>query len=188
MSFTSPAKRSASSSPSQCPYSLSAEPQPAAFVTTMSTSRPRVAMRLRAMARNSSRRPAWRCSAPQQPCARGTTTSQPAAESNRAVARLISGKKKRWTQPVRRAARARALPVELGAGRLEELSEGHPGGTCRLAGATAETEVEMARQPRRQLGPALGGRAHQIDAAARRIHLLPQHAIRRALGKADATV
>src|SRR5207302_8770346 len=89
---------------------------------------------------------------------------------------------------MRALVRAHALPVELGAGRLEELPEGHPGGACRLAGATAETEVEMARQPRRQLGPALGRRAHQIDAAARRIHLLPQHAISRALGKADATV
>ncbi len=89
---------------------------------------------------------------------------------------------------MRALGRAHTFPVKLGAGRLQELSEGHTGRAGRLAGATAETEVEMARQPRRQLGPALGGRAHEINAAARGIHLLPQHAIRRALGQADATV
>ena len=46
----------------------------------------------------------------------------------------------------------------------------------------------MAREGRREPDPALGGRAHEVDAPARRVHLLAEHAVGRALRQADAAV
>ena len=225
------------------------------------------------MPRNSSSRPACRCSAPQHPCPRGATTSQPAAarqpdrrrvhvgieealdaageepdaatrrvprarrdlgqrrhpggnhrqaappstrrrsngpstpsdrtnplkarslvEAQRAEhgRRAEPGEERRLSAKPRvavvRVGRAHALAGELAARGLEEVAEGHARGAGRLAGAAAEAEVEMARERRRQLGASLGGGAHEVDAAARRVHLLAEHAERRALRQADTAV
>src|SRR5262245_55990502 len=83
---------------------------------------------------------------------------------------------------------ADVLARELGPRRLQELAEGHAGGARRLAAAAAETEIEVTGEGWGETNPSLGGRAHEIDAAARRVHLLAQHAIGRALRQTDAAV
>ena len=59
----------------------------------------------------SSSRPLWTDSAPQHPCPRGITTSQPSAASTRAVAAFTSGKKASCTQPVSSPTTARRRPT-----------------------------------------------------------------------------
>src|SRR5262250_363853 len=83
---------------------------------------------------------------------------------------------------------ADVLARELGPRRLQELAEGHAGGARRLAAAAPETEIEVTRERWGEPNPSLGGRAHEVDAAARRVHLLAQHSIGRALRQADAAV
>ena len=78
--------------------------------------------------------------------------------------------------------------LELTPGGLEELAERHAGGTGRLAGATAEAEIQVARHGGREPDPVLGRRAHEIDPAARRVHLLAEDAVGRALRQADPAV
>ena len=79
-------------------------------------------------------------------------------------------------------------PLHLAPRDLEQRSELHAGRTRRLARPAAETEIEMTRVGRRRLQPALRHRAHQVQAAARRVHLLAEDAIGGALRQADAAV
>lgn len=106
------AGQSPPSSRSRWPYSLSWEPQPAALTTTASTSAAsKVSMTCRANRTASGSRPACADSAPQQPCRRGATTSQPSLVSTLTVAAFTSGKKVPWTQPVSRPTVRRRVPV-----------------------------------------------------------------------------
>jgi hypothetical protein len=99
------------SSRSRSAYSFIDEPQPAAFTTTCSTpARSKVSMSRRAKPCASASRPLCTLSAPQQPCAGGTTTSQPSAASTRIVAAFTSGKNARCTQPVSTPTTARRVP------------------------------------------------------------------------------
>ena len=82
----------------------------------------------------------------------------------------------------------RAVAAELDPRRLEERAELDPRRARGLAGATAETEIQMMREGRRQPDPALGSRAHQVDASARRVHLLAEDPIGRTLRQADPAV
>ena len=92
-------------------YSFMAEPQPAAFTTTVSTpASSKTSMVDLAKRIASSSRPAWPESAPQQPCPAGTTTSNPSAASTRAVAAFTSEKKTACTQPVRSPTVPRRVP------------------------------------------------------------------------------
>src|SRR5213593_740118 len=83
---------------------------------------------------------------------------------------------------------AHALAHELGPRGLEELAERHTRGTGALATAAAQAQIEVARDGRREPDPAFRGRPHEVDAATRRVHLLSEHPIGRALGQADAAV
>src|SRR5262247_1015697 len=83
---------------------------------------------------------------------------------------------------------AHLLARELGARRLQELAEGHSGWAGRFAAAAAEAEIEMTREGRCEAHPPLRGRAHEVDAAARRVHLLAEHAIGRTLRQTNAAV
>ena len=78
--------------------------------------------------------------------------------------------------------------LDLAARRLDErriLHAGRTGGDARHA---AETRVEVAHERRRHLGAAVEPALHQIDASARRIHLLaPQH-VGRTRRQAEAAV
>ena len=62
------------------------------------------------------------------------------------------------------------------------------GGTGRLAGPTAEAEIEVARHRGGEPDPVLGRRAHEIDTPSRGVHLLAEDAVRRALRQADPAV
>src|SRR2546425_10799979 len=79
----------------------------------------------------------------------------------------------------------RTVAPELGACRLEERAEADAGGTRALARSAAETEVEVTGEGLGQLDASLGGGPHQIDPAARRVHLLAQYPVRRTLWQAD---
>src|SRR5438093_190572 len=91
---------------------------------------------------------------------------------------------------------ARRVPVDVGeqvapqlsARRLEERPEADARGTRGLARPAAETEVEVTGEGLGQPDPALGRGPHEIDPAARRVHLLAQHPVRRTLGQADPAV
>src|SRR5206468_3446494 len=84
--------------------------------------------------------------------------------------------------------RRRAVAPELSARRLEERPEADARGTRGLARPAAETEVEVTGEGLGQPDPALGRGPHEIDPAARRVHLLAQHPVRRTLGQADPAV
>ena len=215
------------------PWSFRCEPQPAAFVTIASyPASARSSSRARATP--SSSRPACACSAPQQPCARGTCTSNPSAASTRAVAALTSPKTTLWTQPARSATRGpgpgqvqrrprRARPrrrdpaerperpgrrragaarapraagagagtrrrsarrssrspsaaarasLDVRAGLLDQPVVLHARGARGHAGHAAEAAVEVLDDRVRELERPVDERAHQVDAAARRVHLL----------------
>src|SRR5207237_6686540 len=62
------------------------------------------------------------------------------------------------------------------------------GRTRGFARAAAEAEIEVARVSVRDVQAALGHRAHQIDTAAGRVHLLAEGAIRGTDGQADPAV
>src|SRR5215210_2233928 len=188
------------SSRSRCPYSFIVEPQPAALTTTLSRFRSsKVSMVWRAKSRDSSSRPAWVESAPQQPCL-GATTSQPSAARTRTVAALTGEKKTRCTQPVRVGEEledhlaeslvvspALVAALDLLARGLDELVVLHPRRTGRDAGHAPEAEVPVANHlvVHRLLVEAL---VHQVDAPARRVHLLSEEHVRRARRQAEATV
>ncbi len=88
-----------------------AEPQPAELTTTASTrASSNAAIVCRANPAASAARPLCSDSAPQQPCLRGTTTSQPSAASTRTVASFTPGKNTCCTQPVSRPTTARRGP------------------------------------------------------------------------------
>src|SRR6266446_200231 len=84
--------------------------------------------------------------------------------------------------------RRRPGATELRARRLEERAEPHARRARGFARATTETEVEMALEGPAQLHPALGRRPHQVDAAARRVHLFAEHPVGRTLREADPAV
>jgi hypothetical protein len=77
---------------------------------------------------------------------------------------------------------------EIRARRLEQGAELHAGRASRLAGAAAEAKIEVTLIGLGRLEPPLGDGAHEIEAAARRVHLLTEHAVGRALRQADAAV
>src|SRR5438309_937351 len=81
--------------------------------------------------------------------------------------------------------RRRPVPPQLSARRLEERAEPHARRARGLAGAAAETEIQMAPEGLAELHAPLRGGAHQVDAAARGIHLLTEDAIGRARRQAD---
>ncbi len=84
--------------------------------------------------------------------------------------------------------RARIAPLDLRARRFDERRVLHAGRTRRDARHAAEAGVEMADERRRHLRAAFEARLHQVDAAARRVHLLaPQH-IGRTGRQAEAAV
>src|SRR5207247_10102495 len=78
--------------------------------------------------------------------------------------------------------------LDVGARGLEQRAEWDTGRTRGFARAAAEAEIEVARVRVRDVQAALGHRAHQIDAAAGRVHLLAERAIRRTDGAADPAV
>jgi len=73
----------------------------------------------------------------------------------------------------------------LGQKERAEADSRRAGGLARPA---AQAKVEMPLERWAQPYPALGGRSHEVDAPARRVHLLAEHAIGRALGQADPTM
>ncbi len=81
-----------------------------------------------------------------------------------------------------------AVPLDLRARRLEQLAERHAGRTRRLAGATAEAEVEVPAERLGERDPSLGGRAHEIETAPWRVHFLAEHTVGRTLRQADPAV
>src|SRR5207247_5933147 len=83
---------------------------------------------------------------------------------------------------------APAAALDLRARRLEQRAERHARRARGLARATAETEVEVARVSLGDVEPALRDGAHQIDATARRVHLLAERAVGRTRRQADAAV
>src|SRR3989441_8381907 len=84
--------------------------------------------------------------------------------------------------------RGRTVASELGARRLEERAEADARGTRGLARPAAETEVDVTGEGLGQRDASLGRGPHQVDPAARRVHLLAQHPVRWTLGQADAAV
>src|SRR5438552_1835835 len=60
----------------------------------------------------------------------------------------------------------RAVAAELDPRRLEERAELDPRRARGLAGATAETEIEMMREGRRQPDPALGSHTRRLPSGA----------------------
>src|SRR3989449_6773360 len=84
--------------------------------------------------------------------------------------------------------RRRPGATELRARRLEERAESHARRARGFARATTETEVEMVLEGPAQPYPALGRRPHQVDAAARRVHLFAEHPVGRTLWEADPAV
>src|SRR6266851_18325 len=87
-----------------------------------------------------------------------------------------------------RERRRRGNVLEEGFHRREERAEPHARRARGFARATTETEVEMALEGPAQLHPALGRRPHQVDAAARRVHLFAEHPVGRTLREADPAV
>ena len=92
--------------------------------------------------------------------------------------------------PGRRARRdgARAALLDERTRRLDQRAVRHAGRTRGLAGAAAEAEIEMPDHLRRRLEPAVLERAHQVDAAARRVRLGAELDVRRAGGQAEPAV
>src|SRR5262249_15346983 len=84
--------------------------------------------------------------------------------------------------------RGQVLAGERGGRALRERAKGPPGRTGRFAAAAAEAEIEMTREGRSEAHPPLRGCAHQVDAAARRVHLFTEHAIGRTLRQANAAM
>src|SRR5205807_5648900 len=84
--------------------------------------------------------------------------------------------------------RPRAVPLDVGARGLEQRAERHAGRTRGLAGAAAEAEVEMVRVGIGDVETAFRHRAHQIDAAAGRVHFFAEHAVGGTGREADAAV
>src|SRR2546421_13008921 len=81
--------------------------------------------------------------------------------------------------------RGRPVPPQLSARRLEERAEPHARRARGLAGAAAETEIQMTLEGLAELHAPLGGGADQVDTAARGIHFLTEDAISRARRQAD---
>src|SRR5215472_16101626 len=89
-------------------------------------------------------------------------------------------------EPAERA--AGALLLHLGTGGLDKLPVGDARGAHRLAGATAEAEIEVRDGGVAQLEPAFCERLHDEDAAARRVHLGAEDREGGAVGEAEAAV
>ena len=141
------ARRTPGRRASRAPYSFSDEPQPAALTTMASIPAPRTC---RSAARRTAaprpRRPLCTHSAPQQPCPRGITTSQPSAASTRAVAALTSGKNAPWTQPVSMPDHGRRVAARGDRAR-------QPGTAAAAAGRARPSPAAAAAA-----GPAAGAR------------------------------
>lgn len=72
--------------------------------------------------------------------------------------------------------------------RLDQPSIAHPGWARGFAGAAVETQLEVPGDFRRQIQPAVGHRAHEVNAAARTIRFRPEFQIRGARGGAKAAM
>ena len=103
----------------------------------------------------SASRPLWTLSAPQQPCRRGITTSQPSAASTRAVAALTSGKNAPCTQPVSMPTTARRAPA--GGDPLRQPARPGPAGGASASIAASvgasRSSSPLRRTSRLQAGP-----------------------------------
>ena len=77
---------------------------------------------------------------------------------------------------------------QRGAGVLHDPPVRHGRRTCRLAGAALETEVEMAQCAVAGLDTAVEQRGDQVQAAPRRLQLLPGREVSRTGGEAEAAV
>ena len=82
----------------------------------------------------------------------------------------------------------RDLALDLATHLFEQPAEGHAGRACRLAGPATEAAVHVGDEVRSEPDAPLGGGPHQVDAAARRVHLLPEDPVGRTLGEADPAV
>jgi len=80
------------------------------------------------------------------------------------------------------------VPLDLAPCLLQQPAERHAGGTRGLARAAPQAAVHVSDEVRAEADPALGGRAHEVDTPARRVHLLLEHQVGRALGQANAAV
>src|ERR1022692_1386097 len=78
--------------------------------------------------------------------------------------------------------------LDLRACALQQASVGYARGTSRLAIHAAQAAVNMGDEGIPQRQPTLVNQHHLIDAPARRIHLRPQCAVRRALVQAQSAV
>src|SRR5687768_6530300 len=84
---------------------------------------------------------------------------------------------------------ARAGPLDLRAGALDELAELDAGRACRLAGAAVEALVDVVVVSGAvRVEPAVEHVLHQPDAPARRVHLDAEERVRRAGRQAEAAV
>src|SRR6185437_1127842 len=83
---------------------------------------------------------------------------------------------------------ARMMTLDLSASGFDELSVVNAGGTGGHAGHAAEAGVEMANPLRVHGGGAFAGDFHQVDAAARRVHLFVPEDVGGADGETKAAV
>ena len=107
--------------------------------------------------------PACACSAPQQACARGATTSPPLRASTRAVARLCAPKTTCWTQPVSRPTRPRRAPSAARQPRAAAPGRAAGGSVGQQRLPAPERPGRSAQQTRAR-GPALQA-ARLVEAA-----------------------
>ena len=118
-------------------YSCIAEPHPAAFVSTASTSPPNAARLRRAKPRAPARSPVCHDNPPQHPWPRGTHTSTPFRARTSIVATLMSGSSTCCAHPASNATRARrALRAGVRSGNA--TADGKRPGTSSSIGRSAE--------------------------------------------------
>ena len=121
----------------------------------------------RAKARASGSRPACSASAPQQPCARGATTSQPSAASTRTVASLTCAKASRCTQPVRSPTASGAGPIAGVSSAVDAVSDFTVIGGASLASARSRAGSRFSSPVRSSSGPDPAGRRRSGASASR---------------------
>src|SRR5271166_5661772 len=83
---------------------------------------------------------------------------------------------------------ALVMTLDICACVLDEPAVVDAGGARRLASAASEAQVEMAHCVAVEFEAAFGERLHQVDAAARRIHLSARHDVSWARLEAESAV
>src|SRR5262245_49912292 len=78
--------------------------------------------------------------------------------------------------------------LDLRALLLDERCVLHPRWTCRHARETPETAIEMLHERRGCFDASLDAGLHQVNASARRVHLLAPEKVGRARRQAEAAV